>query len=181
MRLPSKHTHFLLCDLGWCACWSANWLPYTKSKERMREEDHSGLVGGRFHKQGDLGMRLVFCHHKTSRSLPMPTRVLEVYVEPSLGSAGYTAHMLSLAQCCLKAAFFKIAPTVGKVDRVHIPRQGRGWGGSDCLSQLGGQLTSSHLHLMTSLNNGMKAVSKAEIMHPGQTAKDFGWVTLLLC
>lgn len=63
-------------------CCFANWLPYREGKERWKKEAaHTRFVGDKFHKLGDLGMRLVLGSSKISRFQHPPVRVLKVCIK----------------------------------------------------------------------------------------------------
>lgn len=83
-------------------------------------------MGGRFNKQGDLHTRLVLGGHKTSRSLYLSSRILEVYVEALTGfiHVEYTDGLNStlLSQGCVPGA----ASSMGEAGRTHIPKTGKG-------------------------------------------------------
>lgn len=159
MRFPSQRTPFQLCELGCYECWSAKWLPYTENEERMREEDHSRWVDGRFNKQGNLpqGEWISAQAHQN----------LKFYVELSLGfSWVYCPHAFNstlLSQGCI----FEDSSCCGKGGQSACSKDRNGGGEVLIASPSSGVL-------MTSLNNEMKVVCKTEAMPPGQPAKDFG-------
>ena len=63
-------------------CWFANWHLYIKGKERWKKEAaHTRFVSDKFHKLGDLSMRLVFGSSKISRFQHPPVRVLKVCIK----------------------------------------------------------------------------------------------------
>lgn len=63
-----------------------NWHPYVKGKKTPKiEAGHSRLVGGRFHKQGNLSTKLRLGCLKMGRSLHLSMRILEVYIEALTG------------------------------------------------------------------------------------------------
>lgn len=101
------------------------------SKERpKKEEDHTRLVGATFNKQGNLPTSLSWAaarwdlhtHLSNPESLYRGLNWAEshIYLTDSL-------HTFSL-----KTVSLKMAPTVGMVGRLHIPRTGEGRGASDC-------------------------------------------------
>ena len=60
--------------------------PVHKGQRETEERgSHSRLVGDRFNTHGNLHMRLALGGPKTSRYLPLPTRILKVYVETLMG------------------------------------------------------------------------------------------------
>lgn len=64
--------------------------------ETKERDSHSRVVGGRFHKQRNLHMRLILGCHKTRRSPHPPARILKVDIETLPGfSSVYRADDLS--------------------------------------------------------------------------------------
>lgn len=106
-------TNLLVCKLS----------PYKEGKARPKKEaGHSRLVGGSIDKPGSLQMRLVL-GNKTSRSLCLPVRSLEVYIE----AFSHLHHPDVLNDILLsQARVLKNGYTVGKVDRTYIPETGEG-------------------------------------------------------
>lgn len=99
------------------------------SKERpKKEEDHSRLVGATFNKQENLQA----CLGRLQDEIFTPTsQILKVYTEALTG----LSHIYltdSLHTFSLKTVSLKMAPTVGMVGRLHIPRTREGRGASDC-------------------------------------------------
>ena len=133
-------------------CWFVNWPPCKEDKEKLKKEaDHSRLAGGSFHKQENLRRRLVLGGCKTSRSLNLIARIW-AYMGALTGFSHITIHMVSTTHYSLKAASLKMAPAVGMVGGMYIPRRRRVWGASDCLGSAY-RSPGSHVHSMTSSNN----------------------------
>ena len=100
-----------------------------EGKERPKKEaDRSRLVGGRFNKQGNLHMRLVLGHFKTSGSLHPPPRSLKVCVEALMEfSHGYRPDGINNTLFS-QGSGLEAAPAVGMLGRMYIPRTGWGRG-----------------------------------------------------
>ena len=82
-----------------------------------------------FDKQGNcllpLFTRLLLSGQKTHRSSYAPARTLKVHTETLPGFRQYSVQMGSTTCCSRKAASFIMAPTMGTVGRMHIPRAGQ--------------------------------------------------------
>lgn len=71
-------------------------------------------------------MMLVSGGCKTSRSPCLPTSILKVYIEAYQDWVTYTLQMVSKPHHYLKTASLKMAPNVGRLGRVYIPRTAAG-------------------------------------------------------
>lgn len=125
-----------------------NW-PHTQRTGRKRSRP---LQIGSFNKQGDLHTRFILGGHKMSRSPHPPCQNLQVYTEALTRfshiycSDGFNNMLLS--QGCI----LEMAPTVGMVGRVYVPRIGEKvrslWLPGAALGS-----TRGHVLLMTCSNN----------------------------
>lgn len=88
-----------------------------EGKERTKKEaDHSGLVGGRSHKQENLTNEACLRHHKMSRSLYTPARILKFLQRPYLTGFSHLYHP--------NGYVLRVASSVEKASGLHIPRRG---------------------------------------------------------
>lgn len=117
--------------VGWLDVSSQRWqilkrAPlFTEGKERSKKTDHYSTVArSKFNKQGNLFMRFVLRDHKISRSLNLPARIFEVYIEALTGF--YPIHSPDgLSNTLLSQGYGTgTVPTVETVGRVCIPRTG---------------------------------------------------------
>lgn len=99
--------------------------------ETKERDSHSRVVGGRFHKQRNLHMRLILGCHKTRRSPHPPARILKVDIETLPGfSSVYRADDLSntwLSRGCVLENDSHCGNTTHA-----LQGQGRRWGDSNC-------------------------------------------------
>lgn len=99
-----------------------NWHPYTEGRERLKKEDDSSLVDGRFNKQWNILTRFVSGSCKMSGSLHRPPQNLKEYREAFTGFSLVLSSDGVSNTYSLKASTLKKAPTVGTEVRVYVPR-----------------------------------------------------------
>lgn len=90
--------------------------------ETKEEASQSRLVVGRFNKEKERQRRFVL--GPWSRCLHLPTRILKMYIEALTGFS-YLHHLDGLNNTSLSQGYiFGMAPHLGMVSRVYIPRTG---------------------------------------------------------
>lgn len=124
--------------------------PETKEEARFFR-----FVVGRFNKEKDIQKRFVLIPCKISRCPHLPTRILKTYIK-ALAGFSYIPHLdgpnnTSLSQGCI----FGMAPCLGMVSRIYIPRTGEVVRNPNCHVQFGGQLEVTSLWLFLHRNTKM--------------------------
>ena len=135
--------------------WNLKLSPVQKGQKRPKKAaDHSRLVGGRVHKQGNLHTKLVLGGFKVSRSPHLPTRILKAYREALTASGhvfspdGLSTTLLSQG-CVLK----KSCHGGNGGWNVHIHCKDRAGSEEPPIAQSTCRSASNHVLWMNSSNN----------------------------
>ena len=145
--LPQK-----LFGSSWVFIW--NWPLYIEVRGKPKKKvDHSRFAGGTFIKQVNLLIRFVLSGHKSSRFPHLLIRTIEVYLKClTLFSRSHIPFQIaSTLHFYFKIACLEQLLGAGKARWKHIPRNGRGWGASNCPGPAH-RLTADQVFLMASSN-----------------------------
>lgn len=108
-------------------CWFTKWPQHPEGKERPKTEADQttpdGWAAVSTSRKKNLPGFSWGCY-KTSRSPPLPFRILKVYRETLVGSVIYSVQMASTTHCSLKAVSSNMVPSMGTVGGTYIPRTG---------------------------------------------------------
>lgn len=119
------------------------------------------MVGSRYNKKRNFLTRLILGGHKMSRF----PNLLPESLERGLYRAFNTVQMVQIPHWSLQSVSVKIAPTVGMVDRVYIPRTRKDVRSPDCPGSALGS-TGSHDLSMICFNTLSFVTSSSYLRRP---------------